>query len=74
MGTALVFLEAEVLSPTRKMMEVAVIRGTDFSKEILVSLKYMKYEVFTMSHIQNTAFDFKKILDDKDIIKTECLV
>ena len=42
LGTAVIFLQAEVLSPVKKMMEVAVIKGCDYNKEMLVSLKNMK--------------------------------
>ena len=42
LGTAVVFLQAEVLGPAKKMMEVAVIKRCDYNKEILVSLKNMK--------------------------------
>ena len=39
LGKAVIFLAAEVLGPANKMMKVAVIKGCDFNKEILVSLK-----------------------------------
>ena len=42
LGTAMIYMKAEVLGEDRKKLEVAVIVGQEGSKEILVSLKLMK--------------------------------
>ena len=42
MGTAVIYMEAEVLGPAMKQLEVAVIKGQEDTKKILVSLKLMK--------------------------------
>ena len=42
MGTAVIYMEAEVLRPDKKQLEVAVIQGQEDTKENLVSLKLMK--------------------------------
>ena len=42
LGTAILFLESEMLRSDRKELDVAVIEGVEGNKEILVSLKLMK--------------------------------
>ena len=42
LGTAVIYMQAEVLGDDRKKLEVAIIEGQEGSKEILVSLKLMK--------------------------------
>ena len=39
LGTAIIFMESEVLGPEKKQLEGAVIEGAEGNKEILVSLK-----------------------------------
>ena len=42
LGTAVIYMKAEVLGEDRKKLEVAMIEGQEGSKEILGSLKLMK--------------------------------
>ena len=42
LGTAKIFMEAEVLGDGRREIEVAVIQGVGDEKEVLVSLRLMK--------------------------------
>ena len=58
LGTAILFLESEMLGSDRKELEVAVIEGVEGNKEILVSLKLMKtwkmvHETFTRETVEN---------------------
>ena len=58
LGTAIIFMESEVLGPDRKELEVAVIEGVEGNKEILVSLKLMKawkmvHETFPREIVEN---------------------
>ena len=39
---AVIYIKAEVLGSVKKQLEVAMIRGQDDTKEILVSLKLLK--------------------------------
>ena len=58
LGTAILFLESEMLGSDRKELKVAVIEGVEGNKEILVSLKLMKtwkmvHETFPRETVEN---------------------
>ena len=71
--TAMIYMKAEVLGTAKKHTEIAVVRGQDDTKEILVSLKLMKlWNVLHMKFPREDVTSYMLRMIDTNILDKNC--